>query len=163
MSQTSQEPPRGATSLGKEEAFEQLAAPLTTPARPPSTAFQGWAYFGAVVMALMGMFWAVVGLVSLFDEEYFTVRTNELLAFHSFAPWGWAHLLGGLLAVAAGLGILLRGSRSARIAGILVAGLSAIVNLGFAGATPVWATLVIALDLVIIYALTVHGWELDRR
>ena len=50
-----------------------------------------------------------------------------------------------------------------RIAGLVVAGLSAVVNLGFLVAAPVWATLVIALDVVVIYALTVHGRELEKR
>jgi hypothetical protein len=37
------------------------------------------------------------------------------------------------------------------------------VNLGFLGAAPMWSTIMIALDVVIIYALTVHGWEIDER
>ena len=57
-------------------------------------------------MAMLGMFWAALGLLALFDDAYRTVQTNELHAFTSLAPWGWAHLLGGLLAVVAGIGIL---------------------------------------------------------
>jgi hypothetical protein len=114
-------------------------------------------------MALMGLFWAALGLIALFDNEYFTFRTNRLLAIHSYAPWGWVHFLGGLLALAAGVGILWGGHLWARIAGIVVAGLSAVVNLGFLAATPAWSTLLIALDIVVIYALTVHGWEVDER
>jgi membrane glycosyltransferase len=72
------------------------------------------------------------------------------------------HLLGGLLAVAAGVGIVWRGHRWARTAGVVVAGLSAVVNLGFLAASPVWSTLMIALDVVVIHALTVHGWEIDN-
>jgi hypothetical protein len=114
-------------------------------------------------MALMGLFWAVMGFVALFDRAYFTFRTNRLLAIHDYAPWGWVHLAGGLLAVAAGAGILWGGHRWARIAGVVVAALSAVVNLGFLAATPVWSTLLIALDVVAIFALTVHGWEVDDR
>ena len=44
-----------------------------------------------------------------------------------------------------------------------VAGLSAIVNLAFITASPVWSTLVIALDVIVIYAIVVHGGELKRR
>jgi hypothetical protein len=44
-----------------------------------------------------------------------------------------------------------------------VAGLSAVVNLGFLAAAPVWSTLVIALDVVVIHALTVHGREIEER
>ena len=114
-------------------------------------------------MALLGMFWAALGLLALFDDAYQTVQTNELHAFNSLAPWGWAHLLGGLLAFVAGIGILWGVSRWARIAGLVVAGLSAVVNFGFLRAAPVWATLLIALDVVVIYGLTVHGRKLDKR
>jgi hypothetical protein len=124
---------------------------------------QGWAFFGGAVMALLGMFWAGLGLVALSDERYFTVRTNELLALHSYASWGWVHLVGGVLALVAGVGILWGGHRWARVAGIVVAGLSAVVNLGFLAAAPVWSTLVIALDVVVILALTVHGREIEER
>jgi uncharacterized protein (DUF983 family) len=50
-----------------------------------------------------------------------------------------------------------------RLAGTVVVGLSAVVNLGFLAAAPVWTTLVIALDLVMILALTVHGREIEER
>jgi hypothetical protein len=168
MSQTSQEPPRAPTSHGNQKhgnqkPVERRRAPLPTPAKSPSSAFQGWAHFGAVIMAMLGLFWAVLGLTALLDDAYFTVQSDELLVFHSLAPWGWAHLLGGLLALVAGVGILWSGSPWARTAGIVVAGLSAVVNLGFLGAAPVWATLLIALDVVVIYALTVHGRELEKR
>jgi hypothetical protein len=35
---------------------------------------------------------------------------------------------------------------------------SALVNLGFLSAYPIWATLIIAFDVIVIYALTVH-WK----
>ena len=41
----------------------------------------------------------------------------------------------------------------------VAAALSAIVNLMFLAAYPVWSIIVIALDVVVIYALTVHGRE----
>ena len=72
-------------------------------------------------------------------------------------------MIGGLLAVAAAVGILWGGHRPARTLAIVVAGVSAVVNLGFLAASPVWSTITIAFDVVIIYALTVHGWEIDER
>jgi hypothetical protein len=160
MSQTSN--PSQPHSGDADDSLAALRAPLPTPARTPSSTAQNWAYFGAAVMAFLGAGWALLGLIALVDDEYFTVRSNQLLAFDSYSAWGWAHLLGGLVAVAAGVGILTGGRRWARITGIVVACVSAVVNLGFLGAAPVWATLLIALDVVIIYALTVHGAEIER-
>ena len=88
---------------------------------------------------------------------------DSLLAVQTYTAWGWVHLLGGLLAIFAGLRILLSGDRWARAAGLFVAWLSAIVNLAFLNITPLWSAMLIALDIVVIYALTVHGAELEKR
>jgi hypothetical protein len=128
-----------------------------------SPAWQGWTFFGATVMAMMGLFWAFLGLVALVDDEFFSFRTNELLVLSSYPAWGWVHIIGGLLAVVAAVGILWGGHRSARTLGIVVAGLSAVVNLGFLAASPVWSTIMIAMAVLVVYALTVHGWEIDER
>ena len=131
--------------------------------RSASRAWQGWAFFGGAAMALMGMFWAGLGLVALLEQRVAPHREVALLTLHSYGSWGWVHLAGGVLALAAGVGILWGGRPWARRAGIAVAGLSAVVNLGFLAAAPVWSTLVIALDVVVIHALTVHGREIEER
>jgi hypothetical protein len=165
MSQTSNEPRPTTESTGssRDDALSTLRAPLPPPERTPSGTFQGWAYFGAIVMGLLGMGWALLGFIALVDEEYFAVRSNDLLAVDSYMAWGWVHLVGGLLALAAGVGILWRGHRWARTLGIVVAGVSAVVNLGFLSASPVWSLLMIGLSVVVIYSLVVHGWEVDSR
>jgi hypothetical protein len=52
------------------------------------------------------------------------------------------------------------GAMWARVAGIAVAMISAIVNLAFLAAFPLWALTMITLDVIIIYAITAHGGEL---
>jgi hypothetical protein len=84
MSQTSRESQR--TPSSTDESLARLRAPLPAPARSPSGGWQSWAYFGAAAMALMGLFWAVLGFVALLDAQYFTFRTNRLLALHTYAP-----------------------------------------------------------------------------
>ena len=144
---------------------ESLLTPMTSlpeSRRATSSVWQGWAFFGAVMMALLGFFQGLLGLVALFDHSYFAVRTNNLLVLTNFTAWGWVHLIAGVVAVAAGVGLVVSGRPWSRYTAIVVAGLSAIVNLGFLSASPVWSTIVIVLDVLVIYALTVHGWELDR-
>jgi hypothetical protein len=157
MSRISHEPQRSSAGESPARRGVPPAAPTTSPA------WQGWIFFGATVMAMMGLFWAFLGLVALVDEEFLAFRANELLVIDTYAAWGWVHMIGGGLAVAAAVGILWGGRRPARILGIVVAGLSAVVNLGFLGASPMWSTITIAFDVLIIYALTVHGWEIDER
>ncbi|HEY2191392.1 MAG TPA: hypothetical protein VGH76_03685, partial [Actinomycetospora sp.] len=56
---------------------------------------------------------------------------------------------------AAGFGVM-AGRLWARIVGIALALLSAIVNLAFIAAYPLWAIVVIAVDIAVIYALATN-------
>lgn len=126
---------------------------------PESSAWTGWVVFGAMMMILLGSFQAIAGLVALFDEGYYLVVNDELLVSVNYDTWGWTHLVIGLVALAAGLG-LMTGAMWARVLGVAVAMISAIVNLAFIAAFPLWALMMITLDVIIIYAITAHGGEL---
>jgi hypothetical protein len=74
-----------------------------------------------------------------------------------YTVWGWVHLILGLVAVAGGLALM--GRRGwGRMLVIGLAGLSALVNIGFLSAYPIWCIMIIAFDVLVIYALTVH-WD----
>jgi hypothetical protein len=163
MSQTSHEPQNSSAppTSGVQESVSRLQAPLPAPEHRPSPTWQAWAYFGGAIMSISGLFWAALGVIALADEEFFAVRSNGLFGIDSYAPWGWVHLIGGLAALAAGAGILWGGHRWARNTAVVIAALSAVVNLGFLSSSPVWSTLIIGFDVIVIYALTVHGWEID--
>ena len=75
-----------------------------------------------------------------------------------YTAWGWTHLILGLIAVAVGIGVF-AGQTWARVTGIIIAGISALTNIAFLPAYPIWVTIVIALDVLVIYALAVHGRE----
>ena len=55
---------------------------------------------------------------------------------------------------------VLAGMMWARVIGIALAVISALVNLTFLAAYPVWGIILIALDIVVIYALAMHGREM---
>jgi len=59
----------------------------------------------------------------------------------------------------AGLG-LFAGQSWARAVAVILAMISAIVNVGFLGAYPLWGVLMITLDLLVVWAVMVHGGEL---
>jgi hypothetical protein len=71
------------------------------------------------------------------------------------------HLIIGIVGVLAGLGLLV-GNMLARVVGVAAAFLSAIVNLAFISAYPVWSAIMITLDVIVIYAVIVHGRELKE-
>jgi hypothetical protein len=76
-------------------------------------------------------------------------------------PWGWLHLVIGVVALVAGCGIIV-GKRWAQILGIVLAGVSAVVNLTWIAAYPLWSITIIAVDILIIHALAVHGREVQN-
>lgn len=126
------------------------------------TGWVGWVVFGAMMMILLGSFHAIAGLVALFDETYFVATNQELVVTVSYDTWGWVHLIGGLIALAAGFG-LFTGATWARVLGVVVAMLSAIVNLAFLAAYPIWALTMITLSVLVIYAVTAHGAEIKNE
>ncbi len=106
----------------------------------------GYAVFAAVALMMVGAFHALVGLVGIFDDEFYVV-TNEWVFQFDVTTWGWIHLIGGVLVILAGLSIL-KGHMYGRIIGTIVAAGSAIANFAWLG-----------LSIAVIWALTVHGHD----
>lgn len=121
----------------------------------------GWAMFASTMMVLIGFFHIMQGLVALFDDGYFLVTDNGLTVSADYTAWGWTHLIGGAVVVIAG-GCLFTGQTWARVVGVTCAVLSAIINFAFIAAYPFWSVIVIALDVFVILALTVHGRDITH-
>ena len=123
------------------------------------TGWVGWLTFGGIMLLLIGMFHGFQGLVSLFNDDYYAVTSRGLIINVDYTTWGWVHLLGGVVLCLAGAG-LLAGQLWARIVGVIVALVSAVISAGFLNATPIWSGIIIAIDVLVIWAITVHGREM---
>jgi hypothetical protein len=128
---------------------------------PAPTAWVGWVAFASSMMILVGVFQVIQGFVAIFHDGYYHVAESGLVVNVDFTAWGWTHLLLGLLIAAAGMG-LLTGNVVARTLAVILAGISAVLNLLFIEAHPVWSMIIIAVDVLVIYAVTVHGREMSR-
>ena len=126
------------------------------------SAWAGWVVFGGVMLIMLGTFQIIEGLVALFDDGFYLVRPSGLVVSVDYNTWGWTHVIIGVVAALAGIG-LLTGNLAARIVGVGIAFLSALVNLAFISAYPVWSVILITLDVIVIYAIIVHGGELKRE
>lgn len=126
--------------------------------QPERTGWVGWVMFASVMLLLVGTFQVIAGLSALFNDEYYLVTSSDLVVSLDFTVWGWTHLLLGILVASAGLG-LAAGQMWARVVGVVVVALSAILNIGFLAANPVWCAIMIAIDVLVIWALIVHGQE----
>jgi hypothetical protein len=118
----------------------------------------GMVVFGGLMMIVAGTFHAMAGLVGLFNDSYWLVPSSDLVVTVDYTTWGFVHLALGVLAIAAGAGIL-AGQAWARVTGVVLAVISALVNIAFLAAYPLWSMLIIALDVLVIYALIAHGKE----
>jgi hypothetical protein len=133
-------------------------APYEPPEPSRATAWVGLIFFASIMLMLVGTIQFIQGLAALFNDEYYLVTRNGLLLKMDFTIWGWIHLLIGLAAVAASAGLLLA-KTWARTVAIIIAAVSAIGNIVFLAAFPVWSVIVIAIDVLVIYAVSVHGRE----
>jgi hypothetical protein len=139
----------------------------TSAGHPPTvterTGWTGWIYFASSMMFLLGALALLQGLVGIFDQGYYAVTERGLVVNVDYTVWGWVHLLLGVLILASAGGVL-SGNLAARTVGVVLALLSTVVNMVFLAATPIWSTIVIAIDVLVIYALTAHGGEMrDAR
>jgi len=115
----------------------------------------GVAAFAGAIMVLIGIFQAFAGLAAIFEDEFFVVAPNYIYDVDVTA-FGWIHLILGAILVFAGISIY-SGAIWARSVGVLLAILSAVANFFFIPYYPVWSIVMIALDIAVIWALSVYG------
>ena len=124
-----------------------------------SKSMAGWIGFAGILMVLVGGIDFIQGLIALFDDDYYVVTASGFLVA-DLTGWGWIMVIWGVLLVLAGLG-LLAGQGWARWFAIVVVSLNFIAELGFLGNSqyPLWSLTVIALNIIVLYALTARWSE----
>jgi len=126
------------------------------------SAWTGWVGFAGIVMILIGALNFFEGLIAVIRGQYY-VHTADQILLVDFTTWGWILIVWGVIVFLAGLG-LLSASTWSRWFTIIVAGLNIFIQLGFVGGAqyPLWALTVLALNVVVFYALTVR-WDEAKR
>ena len=132
---------------------------MTTTQQPARSGFAvGITVTAGIILMIGGVCQALQGIVAIFTNEFY-VATEKWVFQFDVTVWGWIHLIVGLVAAVAGFG-LFSGKTWARTVGVIVAGLSILVNFVWLPYYPVWAVLLIAFDLFVIWALTAHGRDI---
>jgi hypothetical protein len=124
-----------------------------------SKSMAGWIGFAGTLLLIIGGIDFFQGLIALFEDEYFVVTASGFLVV-DLTAWGWIMLIWGVLLVLAGLG-LLGGQGWARWFAIVAVSLNFIGQLGFLGNSqyPLWSLTVMALSVIVLYALTARWSE----
>jgi hypothetical protein len=123
------------------------------------TAHQGAAFgltiLAAVLMILAGLWDLTTGIAAVVKGGFFVVThnyTHHYLYNISITGWGWIQI--GLGAVLLAVGLCLLASMTwARIAGIFIVAISAVMNFLYIPRYPLWGILLVALDVLVIWAL----------
>ena len=113
--------------------------------------------FAGVLFLVLAVFNAVDGIVALTEPRHFYVGENGVL-ISNYDAYGIVLLVIAGIELLIGYGILAR-IRAAQVVGIIVVALAAVVHLAYFVHYPAWAVVMLFLDGVVIYALTVHGDE----
>lgn len=123
----------------------------------------GWIGFAGMVMVILGGIDFFQGLIALFEDEYYAVTQSGFLVV-DLTTWGWIMLLWGVLLVLAGLA-LMAGRAWARWLTIVLVTLNVFAQLGFLGNSqyPLWALTALALNVVVLYALTARWRESEAE
>jgi hypothetical protein len=123
----------------------------TAPSTRPRPAVMGVTMGAAVLMLLSGAWNFLEGLAAVIKGSFFVVLPNYAYNI-SVTGWGWFHLILGVVVFAAGCA-LFTDATWARVTGVVLAAISALVNFLYIPYSPVWSIAVIIIDLVIIWAL----------
>src|SRR3954462_15687880 len=135
-----------------------MATTTPTPSRTsvPRDEFvpTGWATFAGIILFVGAFFSGMWGLAAILNDKVVTVGGSGVI-ISDFTTWGWVHLvLGVVMALTAGG--LLTGQSWARWTAVLFATLNAMAQVAVFSAFPLFALVVIALDVTVIYQLTAN-------
>lgn len=115
----------------------------------------GGAVFTGTMLFLIGCFQAIQGLINLLNPRVVTVTSGQGLVIWTYSTWGWIQLVLGAVLILVSFG-LFAAQNWARWVAIALAALSAVAQIGFFTAFPLWSLLVIVLDVVVIWQLSQH-------
>lgn len=120
---------------------------------------QGFAAGTSLAAAILLL---TVGVLSLFQGIAAVASDNLLVIGVEYTyqldttGWGWIHIVLGVVLIISAVG-LLTGATWAKVIAIIIAALSILANFLWLPYYPLWSVLIIALDVVVIWAVTT--WE----
>jgi hypothetical protein len=119
----------------------------------------GWAAFAGVILFIVGSFNVIYGLAAAINDQVITVGGGGAIIW-DISSWGWIHFGLGILMICTSIG-LFAVQAWARVVAVVFATLNALAHAVLITAFPLWSILIITLDVLVIYNLTVKGGEQD--
>jgi hypothetical protein len=129
-------------------------------ARPQTTADygkgrgSGLLIFASVLLGVLGLFNLLDGIAAIAQSGFFVANTRYVIG--DLRAWGIAVTVLGGLQVLAAFGVM-AGNQIARWFGVAILGINAVVQMFFIPSYPFWSLMIIAIDVVGLYALCAFG------
>jgi hypothetical protein len=124
-------------------------------------AWSGWIGFAGLMIMIIGAIDFFEGLIAVIRKEYYAFTPQGLIVFN-VTTWGWLAMIFGIVLFLVGLG-LTGGAGWARWLAIILIAVNLLGQLGWLGnsATPVWTLTVIALQIIVLFALTARWHDAE--
>ncbi len=116
-----------------------------------------WIAFAGIAMLILGFLDLIWGIAAVANNEIVVVGGRGVIVF-DITTWGWIQLVVGAVIILIGIG-LLAGNGAARWAGVAVLTVNAILQIVWFPAAPLWALLMIGIDLLLIFQLCINWSE----
>ncbi len=132
----------------------------TQTARPQTTADygkgpgSGLLIFASVLLGVVGLFNLLDGIAAIAQSAFFVANTRYVIG--DLRAWGIAVTVLGGLQVLAAFGVM-AGNQLARWFGVAILGINAVAQMFFIPSYPFWSLMIIAVDVVGLYALCAFG------
>ncbi|MFI8527596.1 hypothetical protein ACIGB8_24265 [Promicromonospora sukumoe] len=112
------------------------------------------------MLILASLFQVMQGISAVAEDTLYVAGVEYVYAL-DVATWGWIHIALGVVALAAGIGVL-TGRTWAFVVGIILASLASLANFAFLPYYPIWSSIIIAFDVLVIWALSTRFTGRDR-
>jgi hypothetical protein len=105
----------------------------------------------AALLFVAGIASLLQGIAALADNDIVIVGINYTYKF-DVTTWGWIHIVLGIIGIVVSLGLFV-GQTWARGMAFVIAALSIVANFLWLPYYPLWSIVIIALDVVVIWAV----------
>jgi hypothetical protein len=116
--------------------------------------YSGWVIFAAVMLFILGVLNVIWGIAAIADSKFFIQDQKYILS--NLNAWGWITLIIGAAQLFAAFS-LWSGGLYGRVIAIIMASISAVASLLSIPAYPFWSLAVFALNVIVIYQVTMYG------